>query len=107
MADERAEAYRRVAPFVAGLFLERRPACTVLPFFDEVVERIGRDGPDALVEMPSDHWLELGAVGTMEDALSHVAALETAGVGSINVFPGPSLDTAKAQFAEVAVLATR
>jgi len=107
VADERAEAYRRVAPFVAGLFVERRPACTVLPFFDEVVERIERDGHDALVDMPADHWLELGAVGTMDDALAHVAALEAAGVGSINVFPGTDLDAAITQIAEVAALGTR
>lgn len=107
VADSRVEAYRRVAPFVAGLFVERRPACTVLPFFDDVVERIERDGPDALLDMPADHWLELGAVGTMDDALAHVAALEAAGVGSINVFPGPSLEIAQAQLADVAAISSR
>lgn len=87
-------ARRRVAPFVAGLVADRRPAMTVLPFFDEMVDRIERSGPAALVDMPSGHWLEIGAVGTMDDAFAHLAALESAGVTSVNVYPGPSVDLA-------------
>ena len=44
--------------------------------------------------MPADYWREIGAIGTMDDALAHVAALEDGGVGSINVFPGDDLDGA-------------
>ncbi len=107
VADDRTEAYGRVAPFVAGLFRQRPPAFAVLPFLDEVLERIERDGDDALLEMPADYWVEIGAIGTMDDALAHVAALEAAGVGSINVFPGPSLEIAQAQLADVVAISTR
>lgn len=107
VADDRREAYGFVAPFVAGLVRERRPAFTVLPFFDEMLERVERGGADALLDMPADHWREIGAVGTLDDALAHVAALEGAGVGSINVFPGPELEIAWEQLPLVAEIAER
>ncbi len=47
--------------------------------------RVAEGGSGALIEMPADHWTEIGAIGTMDDALAHVAALEAVGVGSINV----------------------
>src|SRR5690606_19178452 len=107
VAAERRDAYAPVAPFVAGLVRERRPAFTVLPFFDEMSARVERDGDDALLDMPSDHWTEIGAIGTMDDALGHVAALEAAGVGVVNVFPGPELEVAWEQLPLVAEIAAR
>lgn len=95
VAADRREAYRDVAPFVAGLVRDRRRALTVLPFFDELYDRVERDGAEALLDMPADHWIELGAIGTMDDALAHVASLEEAGVASVNVYPGDSLDAAR------------
>ncbi len=105
--DDRRTAYGFVAPFVAGLIAERRPAFTVLPFFDEIAQRVAAGGPDALLDMPADYWREIGAIGTMDDAFAHVAALEQAGVHSINVFPGDELEVAWAQLEGVAALATR
>jgi alkanesulfonate monooxygenase SsuD/methylene tetrahydromethanopterin reductase-like flavin-dependent oxidoreductase (luciferase family) len=105
--DDRRQAYRWVSAFVAGLVRERRPALAVLPFFDEMASRVERGGHEALVEMPPDHWIELGAIGTIDDALAHVSALEQAGVGSINIFPGPELELAWEQMAGVAALSAR
>ena len=107
VSDDRREAYAWVADFVAGLVRDRRTALTVLPFFAELFDRVERGGPEALVDMPPDYWHEIGAVGTMDDALAHVAALEAAGVGSVNVFPGPELETAREQLPLVAALARR
>jgi 5,10-methylenetetrahydromethanopterin reductase len=107
VADDRRDAYRPVVEFVAELISDRRPALTVLPFYDEIAGRIAADGPEALVEMPADYWLQIGAIGTIDDALAHVAALEAAGVGSINVFPGPELELAWEQMPQVAALAGR
>jgi 5,10-methylenetetrahydromethanopterin reductase len=104
---DRRQAYRRLAPFIAGLVAERRPAFVVLPFFDEMSARVAAGGPDALIEMPADWWAEIGAIGTVDDALSHVAALEAVGVGSINVFPGPELGIAWELMSDVAILASR
>ncbi len=99
---DRRSAYRHVADELAELVLEDLPAFTVLPFHDEMKARVERDGSAALLGMPADHWREIGAVGTLDDAVAHLAALESAGVGSINVFPGPDLDTAHALIATVA-----
>ena len=57
--------------------------------------------------MPADHWVEIGAVGTIDDALAHVTALESAGVDVVSVFPGPSLEIAAEQRRTVAELAAR
>jgi hypothetical protein len=57
--------------------------------------------------MPADHWSEIGAIGTMDDSHAHVAALEEAGVSSINVFPGDELAAAWEQLPRVAQLARR
>ncbi len=107
IAADRRDAYRPLTSFVAGLIAERRPALTLLPFFDEMDARLAADGPQSLVEMPVDYWREIGAIGTLDDALGHVAALEDAGVTSINIFPGPELDVAWEQLPQVAALARR
>ena len=107
VSDDRREAYGWVAPFVAGLIRERRPAFLVLPFFDEMYRRVERGGADALVDMPADHWREIGAIGTLDDAHAHVDALDDAGVSSINVFPGDDLDTAHHQIDAAAALTRR
>jgi alkanesulfonate monooxygenase SsuD/methylene tetrahydromethanopterin reductase-like flavin-dependent oxidoreductase (luciferase family) len=104
---DRRTAYGFVAPFVAGLIAERRPAFTVLPFFDEMAQRVADGGADSLLDMPADYWREIGAIGTQDDAYEHVAALEAAGVGSINIFPGDELETAWQQLDGVAALALR
>jgi len=105
VADDRREAYGYVADFVAGLVHDRRPAFTVLPFFDDMYARVERGGAEALIDMPADHWREIGAIGTIDDALAHVAALDAAGVDSVNVFPGDDLETAWGQLENVSALA--
>jgi alkanesulfonate monooxygenase SsuD/methylene tetrahydromethanopterin reductase-like flavin-dependent oxidoreductase (luciferase family) len=107
IAAVRRDAYRPLTSFVAGLIAERRPALTLLPFFDEMAARLAAGGPQSLVDMPADYWREIGAIGTMDDALGHIAALEDAGVTSINIFPGPELDVAWEQLPQVAALARR
>ncbi len=104
---DRRQAYRPLAPFIAALVADRRPAFVVLPFFDEMSARVAAGGPDALIEMPADWWAEIGAIGTVDDALSHIAALEAVGVGSINVFPGPEIGIAWELMTDVAMLASR
>lgn len=107
VADTRREAYGYVAPFVAGMITERQPAMSVLPFYDEMHTRVAAGGHEALTDMPHDYWAEIGAVGTLDDAHAHIAALEAAGVGSINIFPGNELELAWEQLPEVAALANR
>lgn len=105
--DDRRTAYGFVAPLVAKFIAQRLPAFRVLPFFDEVAQRVADGGHEVLLDMPADYWTEIGAVGTMDDALGHVAALEAAGVSSINVFPGDEIEIAMEQLPDVAALAAR
>ena len=107
VSSDRRVAYGRLAPFVAGIVAERRPSFTVLPFFDEMLDRVERSGPDALLDMPVDHWREIGAIGTPDDAHAHIEALEGAGVTSINIFPGDDLAVALELIDETAELARR
>ncbi len=69
--------------------------------------RVAAGGHGALVDMPADQWREIGAIGTIDDAVAHVESLEEAGVASVSVFPGPSLEVAEAQLAPVSTLAAR
>ena len=107
VSSDRREAYEQVAPFVAGLIEQRRPSFVVLPFFDEMFDRVERGGADALLDMPADQWREIGAIGTIDDALAHVEALEAVGVVSINVFPGDDLGSALDRIDGAAELARR
>jgi len=107
VADDRRTAYGFVAPFVAGLIADRRPAFRVLPFFDEIAAMVADGGHEVLLDMPHDYWAEIGAIGTMDDALTHVEALEASGVSSINVFPGDEIEIAWEQMPGVAELAAR
>jgi 5,10-methylenetetrahydromethanopterin reductase len=107
VADDRRDAYafRRA---VRGRPGTGAPTCV---HGAAVLRRAVRAGGarwcDALLDMPADHWTEIGAIGTMDDALAHVAALEAAGVDRINVFPGPELEIAWEQLPLVAEIAAR
>ncbi len=107
VAETRREAYGYVAPVVAEMLTEARPAVRVLPFFDEMVAKHAEGGVEALIEMPADYWAEIGAVGTFDDALAHVAALEAVGVNSINIFPADQIEIAWELMPGIAELAAR
>ena len=107
VADSRREAYGYVAPVVAGLLEERRPSVTVLPFFDEMAAKVSDGGVESLLDMPPDYWAEIGAIGTFDDALAHVAALEAVGVNSINIFPADEIEIAWDVMPGIAALAAR
>lgn len=103
VARERAEAYRVVAPFVAEMLgsVGFRP----LPFLDEMRALHERDGVAGLVGMPRDWWMQIGAIGTLDDALEHVGRLEAEGVTSVAFFPAPDLDIALRQVDDVIAIA--
>lgn len=107
IAADRRDAYRPLCEMVASLVGQKWPSLTVLPFFDEMSARVAEDGPDALVDMPVEYWREIGAIGTIDDAHAHVAALEARGVGSINVFAGEPPDDPWRLVPVVAELARR
>jgi alkanesulfonate monooxygenase SsuD/methylene tetrahydromethanopterin reductase-like flavin-dependent oxidoreductase (luciferase family) len=97
IADDRAEARRNVAPLVVDLVGAPPPGLRAAPFFDDLAALVARDGADGVVAAPDDWWVELGAIGTLDDAVAHISAMEAAGVSSLSFFPAPVADVALAQ----------
>lgn len=87
VAADRRDAYRAACEHVAAMVDARWPSYTVLPFFDEMAARVAAEGPESLLGMPTDQWVELGAFGTMDDAHRHLAALGGAGVDDVAFYP--------------------
>ncbi len=105
--DDRAGAYETMAPRLASLLDEPHVGLRVLPFFDELMARYGRHGVSGLVTMPPQWWMEIGPIGTVDDAVAHIEALQAAGVHSIGMFPTPVVEIAMAQLDDVLSLAAR
>jgi 5,10-methylenetetrahydromethanopterin reductase len=96
--DDRAAARRAIAPFIAdnvdhGLNFGLHS----VSFYADLVAVLDRDGIDGLAAGPDEWWIELGAIGTPDDAAAHVAALAEAGATSVSFFPPPDADAALAQ----------
>jgi 5,10-methylenetetrahydromethanopterin reductase len=101
---QRSDAYRQMAPFLAGLLDHPVPGLRALPFFDELAARYAARGLDGLTSMPTDWWGEIGPIGTLDDARAHLEALAAAGADSIGLFPDPDVATARRQLDDVAEL---
>jgi alkanesulfonate monooxygenase SsuD/methylene tetrahydromethanopterin reductase-like flavin-dependent oxidoreductase (luciferase family) len=104
LAGDRAEAHRLMTPFLAGLLTQPNPALDAHPHIDEIRERQADGGDDALATMPADWWLELGAIGTMDDVAAHVAGLHEAGATDVAFFPGPTVDLTREDLDNVAAI---
>ncbi len=104
---ERKDAYRAMAPWLAGLLDEPSAGVRAWPFVDELLARYTRHGVDSLVTMPREWWTHIAPIGTAEDALEHVEALEAEGVESIGMYPARDLDIALGQIDHIAALAQR
>ena len=93
--DDAATARQIMAPFVCGMLDEGGPAVRAHPHIDEIVERRRERGVDGIVDMPAEWWIELGAIGTFDDAVRHAEALADAGADDIAFFPGPTVELAR------------
>ena len=102
---DRLTAYEWMAPVVAGWLSAPNPAIDALPFAGELRARFTDGGTGSLVHMPREWWLQLGAIGTFEDALEHVVELGQAGAHDVALFPAPELPVARGQLDDVAALA--
>ena len=103
--DDADTAHRVMAPFVAGLLTGHNPAPMAHPHYDEIVERHAERGVDGIADMPAEWWIELGAIGTFDDAVGHAEALHDAGADDIAFFPGPTVDLAREDLDHVVALA--
>ena len=105
IVDDAAVAHRIMAPFVAGLLESGGPAVLAHPHIDEILERHAARGVDGIADMPSDWWIELGAIGTFDDAVRHAEALADAGAHDVAFFPGPTVELAREDLEHVVRLA--
>ena len=99
------EMRRAMAPFVAGLLDGVNPAPNAHPHIDDIRERHETRGVDGIADMPADWWIELGAIGTFDDAVRHAEALADAGACDVAFFPGPTVELARDDLAHVTRLA--
>ncbi len=100
--DDRHAARRGFAPFVVETIENGGTAgLRATPFYDDLVAIVERDGADGVAKVPDDWWIELGAVGTPDDAAAHVDALAAAGATSVAFFPPPFVDEARQQIGRV------
>jgi 5,10-methylenetetrahydromethanopterin reductase len=102
---EREYAYAAMSPFVAGLLDDEVPALRDLPFYDDLLGRYREQGVVGLLSMPADWWRAIGPIGTLDDAVAHVAALGEAGARTVALFPDPDLEVGRDQLADVAAIA--
>lgn len=99
--DDRRDAYRRAAPFVAALCDAPPPNLTAHPRFEELHERWRARGAEGLADMPPEMWQELGAIGSFSDAVAHLEASHEAGVHDVGLLPVSELGQARAQIDDV------
>ena len=105
IGDDGREMRRIMAPFVAGLLDGVNPAPNAHPHIDEIRERHAARGVDGIADMPAEWWIELGAIGTFEDAVRHAEALADAGAHDVTFFPGPTVELAREDLDHVIRLA--
>ena len=103
--DDAATARQIMAPFVCGMLDDGGPAVLAHPHIDEILERHRERGVDGIVDMPADWWIELGAIGTFDDAVRHAEALADAGADDVTFFPGPTVELAREDLDHVTRLA--
>lgn len=94
---DREAAYRWMAPVVASWLSTPNPAMDAHPHAAAMRERFEDGGVDALATMPRDWWMELGPIGTFDDAVEHLHRLGNAGATDVALFPCPDLAVARGQ----------
>ncbi len=105
IGDDGKEMRRIMAPFVAGLLDGVNPAPNAHPHIEEIRDRHAARGVDGIADMPAEWWIELGAIGTFEDAVRHAEALADAGAHDVTFFPGPTVELAREDLDHVVRLA--
>jgi alkanesulfonate monooxygenase SsuD/methylene tetrahydromethanopterin reductase-like flavin-dependent oxidoreductase (luciferase family) len=105
VGDDAREMRRIMAPFVAGLLVGTNLAPNAHPHIEEIMERHEARGVDGIADMPAEWWIEIGAIGTFDDAVRHAEALADAGAHDVTFFPGPTVELAREALDHVTRLA--
>lgn len=95
LTEDRAEAHRLMAPFVESQLAAAWPGIDDHPHIDEIRERHAGGGVDAIATMPGAWWIELGAIGDLDDVVAHAEAMHAAGATELAFFPGPTVELAR------------
>jgi len=98
---DRQAAYRWMAPVVAGWLASPNPAIDAHPHAAELRQRVAEGGEEELLHLPREWWLQLGAIGTFDDAVEHIMMLSEAGAHDVALFPAPELTVARDQIDDV------
>jgi alkanesulfonate monooxygenase SsuD/methylene tetrahydromethanopterin reductase-like flavin-dependent oxidoreductase (luciferase family) len=104
VTEDRADAHRLMTPFVRELLDSANPALDAHPHIDEIRERNDSGRESDITSMPADWWLDLGAIGNMDDVIEHVGALADAGARDVAFFPGPTVDLVRDDLDAVAAV---
>ena len=95
LIPDRKVAHQAMTPFLAGLLGQPEASIKAHPHFDEMIEWFEAHGDAAIADFPDDWWIDIGAIGTMDDVMEHIAALADAGANDVSLFPGPTLELAR------------
>lgn len=105
VSDDRREARRVVAPFLAEMVGFGHLGVTSLSFYDELRELTTRHPDDWADRAPDQWWTRIGAIGDVDDAMAYVGAMADAGIDSISFFPADELQIAHGQLETAGVIA--
>ena len=86
---DRALARARVAAELAAAVSRGPGTLRALPVFDDLAASVQAGGPEAVLRMPDDWWLQIGAIGTPDDAVAHLQTLAEAGADRVALFLPP------------------
>jgi 5,10-methylenetetrahydromethanopterin reductase len=93
--SDAAIARRLITPFLTSVITGGGAAIRHMPFYEDLVQLHQDKGLDGIASMPTDWWIELGAIGTMDDAAAHIEALANAGAQRVALFTAPIEDVAR------------
>ena len=85
-----------MSPFVAGLLSQPEAGIQAHPHYRRDARTLhGGRHPKPSLDFPDDWWVDIGAIGTLDDVVTHIEALTDAGADDVSLFPGPTLDLAR------------
>jgi alkanesulfonate monooxygenase SsuD/methylene tetrahydromethanopterin reductase-like flavin-dependent oxidoreductase (luciferase family) len=94
---DRQLARSRIMGDLAAAVARRPSTLRALPFFDELARLVQARGPEALLGLPDDWWLRIGAIGTPDDAAAHIQTLAESGADRVTLFLTPDRPLWQAQ----------
>jgi 5,10-methylenetetrahydromethanopterin reductase len=104
LTAEREQAYREMAPFVSYLLDQPEQPIKHHPHYADMIDRHSDGGVDALASMPAEWWIEIGAIGALDDVRAHLEAMREAGADDVCLFPGDDVDLVRSQVDDVATI---